>query len=122
MKRSIGLAAALVASVACGPVGKPVDATLPSTGDIRPVPHPDPVLLEYAAAPRAIRPGQRSVLQWRGEGFGTVQIAEGPFVYSLPLAAGSHIVEPAETTTYTLSTHGLHGEGHAYQVTVEVGP
>lgn len=122
MRRVLAVAAALtIGGCGTGPLG-PADANPPTVGDVRPVSHPDPVLIEYTASPAMVKPGERSVLQWRGEGFGTVQLVDGPFTYFLPLAAGSQVVEPTETTTYTLSTHGLHGEGHAYQLTVEVRP
>ena len=116
-------AASVYAGCGTSPAAPPPDASVsPPATDIRPVPHPDPVLLEYVAMPATIKLGERSVLQWRGEGFGTVQIIDGDYSYFLPLLGGSHLVEPTQTTTYTLSTHGLHGEGHAYQLTVEVRP
>jgi hypothetical protein len=112
MARVPTIAAASLLAVACS--GNPV--TAPS-GAPTPYPHRDPVLLEYSATPRLITRGQSSALQWRGEGFGVLQIEGVDAV--LPLV-GSLRVTPEQTTTYVLVTSGLHGGGSVYHLTVAV--
>jgi hypothetical protein len=112
MLRVLAVTGASLLAIACGsgPVGAP---SAPPT----PYPHPNPVLIEYSATPPLINRGQSATLEWRGEGFGVLQIVG--FAPVLPLV-GSFLVTPTETTTYTLVTTGLHGGGAVYHLTVEV--
>jgi hypothetical protein len=64
-------------------------------------------ILQFAATPNTIRPGERARLNWVVENADTVTIAPAPG--SVDPKAGNSDVTPAQTTTYTLTARGASG-------------
>jgi len=112
MRRSIALPAFVLASTTVAVAQAPPPAGFPGT----PPPSPPAIIRELTAEPAAIEPGGSTMLRW-----------EALNVYSLTLepdagpvaTRGARRVQPAATTTYTLTATGPEGTtSRAVTVTV----
>jgi uncharacterized cupredoxin-like copper-binding protein len=78
----------------------------------------NPQIVRFEANPVTIAPGQQSTLSWTTTGAATVSISG---LGSEPLN-GSATVQPAQTTTYTLTATSSDGHAVTAPVTVTVAP
>jgi hypothetical protein len=75
-------------------------------------------IVQFAATPNTIQPGQSTSLSWSVENATSVTIQPAPG--SVDSRSGSTSVSPAQTTTYTLTATGAGGTVNS-TVTVQVG-
>jgi hypothetical protein len=100
MRRSIAVLALALATLAVAQAPPP--AGFPGT----PPPSPPAIIRELTAEPAAIEPGGSTILRW--EALNVYSLALQPDVGSVA-TRGTRRVQPAETTTYTLTATGPEG-------------
>ncbi|MFW5878765.1 MAG: hypothetical protein ACOCVR_03010, partial [Myxococcota bacterium] len=104
------------------------DGTEPVTASVSlTVVEPDPpAVVSFAAEPSEVLAGDEATLSWETTGGETLAISAGDTPLDLgevSAEAGSHVVSPEETTTYTLTVTGPGGEDSAEAtVTVRMAP
>lgn len=77
------------------------------TVDLKPIPKLPPVITSFSASPTSIQQGQSTQLQWKVQNAAQVTIDHDIGDVS---SEGSKLVNPASSTTYTLTAKGEGGE------------
>jgi RHS repeat-associated protein len=78
------------------------------------------VIGSFTASPKAIQPGQPSILSWSTENTATITLKEGDAAPVTVAGASSKTVSPGTKTTYTLTATNNAGKSVSKTVTVTV--